>query len=62
MPITRVITEVVIDGFNNPERTESDYWVSMYGKNNRFDHNYLAGKNNNGVTMAVRLNTRRQVS
>ncbi len=51
------ITEVVIDGFNNPERTESDYWVSMYGKNNRFDHNYLAGKNNNGVTMAVRLNT-----
>lgn len=52
------ITEIVIDGFNNPERTESDYWVSMYGKNNRFDHNYLAGKNNNGVTMAVRLNTK----
>ena len=51
------VTEVVIDKFNNPERTESDYWVSMYGKNNRFDHNYLAGKNNNGVTMAVRLNT-----
>ena len=52
------ITEIVIDGFNNPERTESDYWVSMYGKHNRFDHSYLAGKNNNGVTMAVRLNTR----
>lgn len=51
------VTEVVIDRFNNPERTESDYWVSMYGKNNRFDHNYLAGKNNNGVTMAVRLNS-----
>ena len=51
------VTEVVIDKFNNPERTESDYWVSMYGKNNRFDHNYLAGKNNNGVTMAVRLNS-----
>jgi poly(beta-D-mannuronate) lyase len=51
------ITEIVIDGFNNPERTESDYWVSMYGKNNRFDHNYLAGKNNNGVTMAVRLDS-----
>lgn len=29
----------------------------MYGKNNRFDHNYLAGKNNNGVTMAVHLNS-----
>lgn len=51
------VTEVVIDGFNNPERTESDYWVSMYGKHNRFDHNYLAGKNNRGVTMAVRLNS-----
>lgn len=51
------VTEVVIDAFNNPERTESDYWVVMYGRHNRFDHNYLAGKNNNGVTMAVRLNT-----
>lgn len=51
------VTEVVIDGFNNPERTESDYWVIMYGRNNRFDHNHLAGKSNNGVTMAVRLNT-----
>lgn len=51
------VTEVVIDAFNNPERTESDYWVAMYGKNNRFDHNYLAGKNNNGVTMAVRLDS-----
>lgn len=51
------VTEVVIDHFNNPERTEADYWVMLYGRNNRFDHNYLAGKNNNGVTMAVRLNT-----
>lgn len=51
------VTEVVIDRFNNPERTESDYWVSMYGRHNRFDHNHLEGKNNNGVTMAVRLNS-----
>ena len=51
------ITEIVIDGFNNPERTESDYWVSMYGKNNRFDHNSLIGKGNRGVTLAVRMNT-----
>ena len=51
------VTEVVIDRFNNPERTESDYWVSMYGRNNRFDHNHLEGKSNNGVTMAVRLNS-----
>ncbi len=49
------VTEVVIDAFNNPDRDASDYWVSLYGKHNRFDHNYLAGKRNLGVTMAVRL-------
>ncbi len=52
------VTEVVIDNYNNPERRESDFWVIMYGKNNRFDHNRLVGKRNRGVTMAVRLNTK----
>jgi poly(beta-D-mannuronate) lyase len=52
------VTECVVDNFNNPERFESDYWVAMYGRNNRFDHNYLTGKRNSGVTMAVRLNTK----
>lgn len=51
------ITQVVIDNFNNPERYETDFWVLMYGRNNRFDHNHLVGKRNKGVTMAVRLNT-----
>ncbi|MEO0470962.1 MAG: polysaccharide lyase 6 family protein [Bacteroidota bacterium] len=51
------VTECVINNYSNPERFESDYWVGVYGKNNRFDHNYLAGKSNQGVTMAVRLNT-----
>ncbi len=51
------VTECVIDNYNNPERFESDYWVGIYGKNNRFDHNYLVGKRNLGVTLAVRLNT-----
>ncbi|MCF6196450.1 MAG: hypothetical protein L3J50_07075, partial [Emcibacter sp.] len=32
------ITEIVIDNFNQPERQEVDFWVMMYGKNNRFDH------------------------
>jgi poly(beta-D-mannuronate) lyase len=47
----------VIDNYNNPERFESDYWIGIYGKNNRFDHNYLTGKRNHGVTLAVRLTT-----
>ena len=51
------VTETVIDSFNNPERHETDFWVMMYGKHNRFDHNHLAGKRNAGVTMAVRLDS-----
>ena len=51
------VSEVVIDNYNQPERQEVDFWVMMYGKNNRFDHNHLVGKRNKGVTMAVRLNT-----
>lgn len=51
------VTEVVIDNFNQPERHEVDFWVMMYGKNNRFDHNHLVGKRNKGVTMAVRLDS-----
>ncbi len=51
------ITEVVIDDFSNPERTENDYWIAMYGRHNRFDHNHVQGKRNKGVTMAVRLDT-----
>lgn len=51
------VTELVIDHFNNPERHETDFWVMMYGKNNRFDHNHLVGKSNSGVTMAVRLDS-----
>ncbi len=51
------VTEIVIDNYNQPERYEVDFWVMMYGKHNRFDHNHLVGKRNKGVTMAVRLNT-----
>ena len=51
------VREVVIDGFSNPERFETDSWVLMYGKGNRFENNHLSGKGNQGVTMAVRLNT-----
>jgi len=51
------VTEVVIDNYSNPDRFESDYWVGLYGKYNRFDHNHLVGKRNKGVTVAVRLTT-----
>lgn len=51
------LTECVIDNFNNPERQVQDYWVTIYGKNNRIDHNHISGKKNLGVTMIVGLDT-----
>lgn len=51
------VTATVIDGYSNPDRRQRDLWVGMYGKNNVFDHNHLAGKQNAGPTLAVRLNT-----
>ncbi|MEO1648578.1 MAG: polysaccharide lyase 6 family protein [Pseudomonadota bacterium] len=51
------VTETVIDGFSKPDRYESDYWVGLYGRGNRFDHNSLIGKTNKGVTFAVRLDS-----
>ena len=49
------LTECIIDNFSNPDREEQDYWIGLYGKKNRVDHNHIAGKRNIGVTMAVRL-------
>lgn len=52
------ITETVIENYNNPDRTQRDAWVVMYGQNNEFDHNHLSGKLNSGPTFVVRLNTK----
>ena len=49
------ITECVIDNYNPSERFDTNYWIELYGKNNRVDHNTLIGKRNRGVTMAVRM-------
>ncbi len=55
------LTECVIDNYNNPERQVQDYWVTIYGKNNRIDHNHIAGKKNLGVTMIVGLDTNESI-
>ncbi|MBU0940724.1 MAG: DUF4957 domain-containing protein [Bacteroidetes bacterium] len=55
------MTECVIDNFNNPERQMQDYWITIYGKNNRIDHNHTIGKKNLGVTMIVGLDTKESV-
>lgn len=51
------VTETVIDGYSNPDRTKRDLWVGLYGQNNVFDSNHLSGKQNAGPTLAVRLNS-----
>jgi poly(beta-D-mannuronate) lyase len=55
MAVDSRVTEVVIDHFNQPDRYRTDYWVALDGRRNRFDHNHLVGKSNEGVTLAVRL-------
>jgi len=52
------LTECVIDTYSPMERREQDYWIGIYGKHNRIDHNHIEGKSNLGVTMAVRLNSK----
>lgn len=55
------VTELVIEDYSKPDRFENDYWVALYGKHNRLDHSYLAGKRNRGVTVAVRLNSEESI-
>lgn len=50
------VTEVVVDGFNKPGERDRDSWVHFYGKHNRLDHSYFAGKTNLGSTIGVELN------
>lgn len=50
------VTNCVIDNYNPKDRFKRDMWVTLYGKNNRFDHNTLTNKKNSGVTLVVRLN------
>ena len=47
------VTNTVIDGFTRPNRWENDRWVELYGQYNQFDHNYIAGKSNDGATFMV---------
>jgi len=50
------VTEVVVENFNKPGERDRDGWVHLYGKHNRLDHSYFAGKTNLGSTIGVELN------
>ncbi len=49
------VTNCVIKSFNNPNRMKDNYWVALYGKNNRIDHCNFIDKTNLGVLMAIIL-------
>jgi poly(beta-D-mannuronate) lyase len=49
------VTNCVVDGFNKPQRDQTDIWVLFKGRRNALDHCYLAGKSNRGPTVRVDL-------
>lgn len=49
------VTRCTIESYNAADSEKSN-WVTMSGRFNRFDHNYIAGKTNQGVSVAVVLN------
>lgn len=60
-------TNCVIDDCNDPDKSEkpvkgvlpmtvSEYWVGLYGTNNRVDHCYFANKRIGGLVLQVWLN------
>lgn len=53
------ITNCAISYFNPASRDSGYNWVRMFGRNNRFDHNSLVGKQNCDVTLVVALNEER---
>jgi len=49
------VTQCAISNYSNPDRIESDHWIEVFGRENRFDHNYIGTKFNLGATMVMRL-------
>lgn len=48
-----VVSECVIDNYNKLAKDSADHWVGIYGKNNRVEYSYFAGKTNDGTTLVV---------
>lgn len=48
-----VVTNCVIDKFNKPVKDSVDHWICLWGKKNRVENCYIAGKTNAGTTLVV---------
>lgn len=53
------ITGCVIENYNPADRSSKNPWIVFYGKNNRFDHNTIFGKQNGEATLIVELDEER---
>lgn len=48
-----VISNCVIDGFNQPSKKTEDHWIGVWGKHNTIEYCYFGGKTNAGTTLVI---------
>ena len=48
-----VLSNCVIDQYNQETKTSADHWVALWGKNNRVEYCYFGGKTNEGTTLVI---------
>jgi poly(beta-D-mannuronate) lyase len=48
-----VLSECVIDKYNQSVKDSSDQWIGIYGKKNTVEYCYFSGKSNEGTTLVV---------
>lgn len=48
-----VLTNCVIDGYNQNFKDSTDHWVELWGKKNTVEYCYFGGKTNGGTTLVV---------
>ncbi len=47
------VSNCVIENYNQLHRDQADHWVEFWGRHNKMDHCYIAGKSNQGPTVRV---------
>ncbi|MFZ4582493.1 MAG: polysaccharide lyase 6 family protein [Paludibacter sp.] len=48
-----VVSNCVIDKFNQPVKDSMDHWIGVWGKKNVVEYCYFGGKSNEGTTLVV---------
>jgi poly(beta-D-mannuronate) lyase len=57
-----VLTNCVIDRFNQEQKTTADHWVGVWGKKNTIEYCYFGGKTNEGTTLVIWPNDQNSIS